>query len=62
MRSGVAVLALFQCAIGCVAVFRVWHPHPMWRLPVAFAIFLMSLLAASFEVGAWRGWMGRKPE
>lgn len=59
MRSAVAVLALLQCAIGCVALFRVWHPHPVWRLPAAFGIFLVSLLAASFEVGAWRGWTKR---
>ena len=59
-KGSVAVLALAQCAVACVVVFRFWHPHPMWRIPVAFGMLVGSFLMASFEVGAVRGWLGRK--
>lgn len=59
-KGTLAVLALAQCAVACIVVFRVWHPHPIWRIPVAFGLLVLSFLAAAFEIGAWRGWMGKR--
>ncbi|KAF0246580.1 MAG: hypothetical protein FD180_578 [Planctomycetota bacterium] len=59
-KGSLAVLALGQCAVACVVVFRFWHPHPIWRIPVAFGILVCAFLLSAFEVGAVRGFMKRK--
>lgn len=59
-KGTLVFLALAQCAAACIVVFRFWHPHPVWRIPVALGLLIASFLAASFEVGAVRGWMGRR--
>ncbi|MEK7469353.1 MAG: hypothetical protein AAB074_18420 [Planctomycetota bacterium] len=59
-KGSLAVLALTQCAVACVLVFRFWHPHPIWRIPVAFGLLVGSFLLAAFEVGTLRGLMKRK--
>jgi xanthine/uracil permease len=59
-KGRLAALALVQWTVACVLVFRFWHPHPVWRIPVAIGMLIGSFLLAAFEVGAVRGLMRRK--